>query len=41
VDVSALNPMPAIASKLTDWERADLAAYFAAAPPLEKATARP
>jgi cytochrome c553 len=41
VDLSALNPMPAIASKLTDWERADLAAYFAAAAPLEKATARP
>ena len=32
----ALNPMPAIASPLTDRERADLAAYFAAAPPLGK-----
>jgi cytochrome c553 len=38
---SALNPMPAIAGKLTDQERADLAAYFAAAPPLRKPTARP
>jgi cytochrome c553 len=33
--------MPAIASRLTDKERADLAAYFAAAPPLEKQAARP
>jgi cytochrome c553 len=28
--------MPGIASQLTERERADLAAYFAAAPPLEK-----
>ncbi len=35
-NLSALNPMPSIASKLTDRERADLAAYFAAAPPLQK-----
>jgi len=33
---NALNPMPGIASQLTEGERADLAAYFAAAPPLEK-----
>jgi cytochrome c553 len=37
---NALNPMPAIASPLTDREIADLAAYFASAAPLEK-TARP
>jgi len=41
VDTSTLNPMPGIASKLTDRERADLAAYFAAAPPLEKSAVRP
>jgi cytochrome c553 len=34
--VSALNPMPAFARPLTDQERADLAAYFAAAPSLAK-----
>jgi cytochrome c553 len=39
VRVTALNPMPAIAGPLTDAERADLAAYFAAAPPLEKTPA--
>ena len=37
VDLSAVNPMPVIASQLTEQERADLAAYFAAAAPLEKA----
>ncbi len=31
-----LNPMPAIAVKLSDAERADLAAYFASLPPLPK-----
>ncbi len=36
VNTGALDPMPAIASPLTDQERADLAAYFAAAPPLVK-----
>jgi cytochrome c553 len=35
-NLSALNPMPLIASRLTDQERADLAAYFAAAAPLPK-----
>jgi mono/diheme cytochrome c family protein len=33
--------MPAIAGALTDRERADLAAYFAAAAPQEKAAAHP
>jgi cytochrome c553 len=33
---SALNPMPAIVRPLTTQELADLAAYFAAAPPLAK-----
>ncbi len=37
---STLNPMPGIASQLTREERADLAAYFASLPPLEK-PARP
>jgi cytochrome c553 len=37
---NALNPMPAIASALTERERADLAAYFAAAP-LAPKPARP
>ncbi len=41
VNLSALNPMPAIAGQLTERERADLAAYFAAAAPLQKAAARP
>lgn len=41
VDMSALNPMPGIAAKLTDQERADLAAYFAAASPLDKAAELP
>jgi cytochrome c553 len=41
VNRSALNPMPAIASQLTHEERANLAAYFAATPPLQKPTARP
>jgi cytochrome c553 len=41
VDRSALNPMPMIAGRLTHQERADLAAYFAAAPPLQKPTLRP
>jgi cytochrome c553 len=36
VDLSAANPMPAIASQLSEQERADLAAYFAAAAPLAK-----
>jgi cytochrome c553 len=40
VNRGALNPMPAIAGPLTVRERADLAAYFAAATPLEKASAR-
>jgi cytochrome c553 len=40
VNLTALNPMPAIASRLTDQERADLAAYFAAAAPLAKPAAR-
>ncbi len=35
-NLGALNPMPAIASKLTPGERADLASYFAAAQPLQK-----
>ncbi len=34
--LSALNPMPSIASGLTQRERADLAAYFAATAPLQK-----
>ncbi len=37
--LSALNPMPSIAAQLTDQERKDLAAYFAAASPLEKPSA--
>ena len=41
LDRSTLNPMPAIASKLTEREREDLAAYFADAAPLEKAAAKP
>ena len=41
VDLGELNPMPAIAGQLTEQERADLAAYFAAAKPLEKAAAQP
>lgn len=41
VNLSALNPMPAIASQLTERERGDLAAYFAAAAPLEKTAAQP
>ncbi len=40
-DLSALNPMPKIASRLTDKEIVNLAAYFAAAPPLGKSAARP
>lgn len=39
-EISALNPMPAIASKLRENERADLAAFFASAPPLEKTADR-
>ncbi len=39
VNANALNPMPAIARRLTDEERADLAAYFAAARPLAKPAA--
>jgi cytochrome c553 len=38
---NALNPMPAIASRLTEQDRADLAAYFAAAAPLQKPAVRP
>jgi cytochrome c553 len=38
-NLSALNPMPSIAARLTDGERADLAAYFAAAAPLAKPAA--
>lgn len=34
---SALNPMPTIARRLSTEEQADLAAYFAAQPPLAKA----
>jgi cytochrome c553 len=40
-NLSALNPMPAIASRLTEQERSDLAAYFAAAAPVAKTAARP
>ncbi len=40
-NLSALNPMPSIAGKLTEQERADLAAYFASAPPLQKPAPRP
>jgi cytochrome c553 len=40
-DLSALNPMPMIASKLSEAERADLANYFAAAAPLRKVPAEP
>jgi cytochrome c553 len=36
-NLSALNPMPMIASRLTKEERADLAAYFANTAPLPKA----
>jgi len=35
-DITALNPMPAIARQLTSQERADLAAYFASVSPLPK-----
>jgi cytochrome c553 len=35
--LTSLNPMPGIANKLTDAERADLAAYFAAQAPVGKA----
>jgi len=41
VALNALNPMPSIAGRLTDQERADLAAYFAAAAPLDKSATRP
>ena len=40
-NISALNPMPQISRRLTEGERADLAAYFAAAPPLQKLATRP
>ena len=40
VDRSALNPMPAIAGKLTEAQRRDLANYFAASAPMAK-TAHP
>jgi cytochrome c553 len=40
VNVTALDPMPSIASKLTRQQRADLAAYFAASAPLDKAATR-
>ena len=36
VNLTPLNPMPVIAGKLTDQERFDLAAFFAAAAPVEK-----
>ncbi|WP_161992732.1 c-type cytochrome [Aureimonas leprariae] len=36
--LSLLNPMPAIARNLTETERADLAAYFAAGRPFSKQT---
>jgi cytochrome c553 len=39
--LSPLNPMPLIAAKLTDGERADLAAYFASAPPTPKPRVHP
>lgn len=39
--LSALNPMPMIAGRLTDQERADLAAYFATAPLIPKPGPRP
>ncbi len=41
VNRNTLNPMPAVAGRLTDKERAALAAYFAAASPLQKPIARP
>jgi cytochrome c553 len=41
VNVTALNPMLSIASAMTEQERADVAAYFAAAAPIEKPTTRP
>jgi cytochrome c553 len=40
-NLSALNPMPLMAGKLTEKERADLAAYFAALAPLPKTAAPP
>lgn len=40
VDRSALNPMPAIARKLTHQQRVDVANYFAASAPVGKAAAR-
>ena len=40
-NLSALNPMPLIAGRLTDRQSDDLAAYFAAAAPLQKAPSRP
>ncbi len=41
MNLSALNPMPMIASKLSDQERADLANYFAASAPLAKPAMKP
>ncbi len=41
VGPSSMNPMPSIAGRLTDQERADLAAYFAAAAPLAKPASVP
>jgi cytochrome c553 len=41
IDRSTLNPMPAIANQLTAREREDVAAYFAAAAPLEKTATQP
>lgn len=40
-NLGGLNPMPQIASKLTERERADLAAYFATLPPLAKTAPAP
>ncbi len=41
MNLSVLNPMPMIASKLSDQERADLASYFAASAPLHKPAMKP
>jgi cytochrome c553 len=40
-DRVTFNPMPGIAGRLTEREREDLAAYFAAQAPLEKTTTQP
>ncbi|MBY0613375.1 MAG: c-type cytochrome [Beijerinckiaceae bacterium] len=40
-DGESLNPMPLIASRLTETERAELAAYFASLKPLQKSAMQP